>query len=117
MRILLHASADFRLLGYLTGLGHDVATIAGDYPRSLEDEEVLATAYRDQRVLITNDRDFGELIFRRKLPHAGVIYFRLEETDLPTKILGLDRVLTSHADQLTGFIVVSERGIRVRAAQ
>jgi predicted nuclease of predicted toxin-antitoxin system len=40
---------------------------------------VLAIATAEQRVLLTNDKDFGELIFRRRLPHAGVILFRLAQ--------------------------------------
>lgn len=75
MRFLLDASADFRLLAYLTDLGHNVATIAHDHPQTLDDVEILAIALADQRVLITNDRDFGELIFRRRLPHAGGYLF------------------------------------------
>src|SRR5688572_30235323 len=54
--------------------------------------------------------DFGELIFRHGLGHAGVIYFRLEETSIGAKLTGLERVLTDHADDLIHFIVVSEQG-------
>ncbi len=116
MRFLLDASADFRLFAFLTDLGHDVATIAKDHPQNLSDADVLAVAVAEQRILITNDRDFGELIFRRRLPHAGVIYFRLERTDLDTKIVGLQRVLTDYADKLSGFVTVAEGGIRIRGA-
>ena len=114
MRFLLDASADFRLLSYLTGLGHNVATVAHDHPQTLSDIEVLAVARAEQRVLITNDRDYGELIVRRGLPHAGVIYFRLERSDLAAKIAGLELVLSEYADQLSGFVIVAEGGIRVR---
>ena len=113
MRFLLDASADYRLAGYLIGLGHDVETIVRDYPIALPDRDVLAIALREQRILITNDRDFGELVVRLNTPHAGVIYFRLEKTDLATKIAGLEKVLRDHEAHLSSFIVVSERGIRV----
>lgn len=66
-------SADARLGPFLRRLGHDVATIAVDHPASLKDEDVLAIARREQRILITDDRDFGELVFRNRRPHAGVM--------------------------------------------
>jgi len=117
MRFLLDAaSADFRLITYLVERGHDVATVASDYPQTLKDPEVVGIALQERRILITNDRDFGELIFRQRLSHAGIIYFRLERTDLDTKIQGLERVLSDHGHQLSEFIVVTERGIRVRGS-
>ncbi len=114
MKFLLDESADFPLLNFLKGLGHDVTAIAHDYPHALKDREVLAIAHREQRILITNDRDFGELIFRQQLPHAGVILFRLGAEDLATKVTWLERVVTDYSAQLDQFIVVSDRGIRVR---
>ena len=57
--------------------GHDVASIAADAPSS-PDRDVLARASTDGRVLLTFDKDFGELAFRAHLPaDCGVILFRL----------------------------------------
>ena len=114
IRFLLDESVDFPLGRYLSALGHDVTAIAHDYPQALKDQDVLAIAQAEQRVLITNDTDFGELIFRRRLPHAGVILFRLGQQDLGIKQAWLDHVLDAHAEQLTRFVVVTERGIRIR---
>jgi predicted nuclease of predicted toxin-antitoxin system len=114
MRFLLDESADFTLANRLKKLGHDVTAVAHDYPQALEDFEVLAIAVREQRILITNDLDFGELIFRQRLPHTGVILLRLEAFDLPAKIARIDGVLADYADQLGNFVVLTERGIRVR---
>ena len=71
MKFLLDANVEFRLATFLTSLGHDVKTIAHDFPASLTDHEVLALAVKEQRILLTNDRDYGELIFRQHLPHRG----------------------------------------------
>ncbi|MGH2369863.1 MAG: DUF5615 family PIN-like protein, partial [Chloroflexota bacterium] len=65
MPFLLDESADFPLATHLKEWGHDVTAIAHDYPHALSDQDVLAIAVREQRVLITNDLDFGELIVRR----------------------------------------------------
>jgi predicted nuclease of predicted toxin-antitoxin system len=115
MKFLLDESADARLLPYLQSQGHDVTRIAADYPAGLPDQDVLAIAHAEGRILVANDRDFGELVFRRRRPHAGVILFRLGDyAPLATKIQFLAQVLGAHADQLDQFIAISPRGIRVR---
>lgn len=55
MRFLLDESADARLTPYLRSLGHDVTAVSVDQPASLGDQEVLAIAHRERRVLIAND--------------------------------------------------------------
>ena len=114
-RFLLDESADLPLRAHLRAKGHDATAIAHDYPAALADEEVLAIAVSEDRILITNDRDFGELVFRRQLPHRGVILFRLGDEAIPIKIAWLDHVLNAYADRLREFIVVNDRGVRVRS--
>ena len=116
MRFLLDESADFPLADSLAEFGHDVTIISRDYPHALADRVVLAIARDEKRILITNDRDFGELVFRQKLPHAGIILFRLGEESLETKSDWLRYVLVSHANDLHHFLVITERGIRIRRA-
>lgn len=65
----------------LIGLGHDVSSVAERDPRA-SDVEVLATAVEEGRILITEDKDFGELVFVRRLPYSCIIRFvemRVEE--------------------------------------
>ncbi len=114
MRFLLDESADFRLAAFLAERGHDVTTVARDYPRALKDREVLAIARRERRVLITNDTDFGELIYRQRLAHRGVILFRLRSHALAAKCAWLARVLAEFSGQLDQFVVVTDAGMRVR---
>ena len=64
----------------LRRLGHDVTWVRLDAPGSL-DERVLAQASSEERVLVTADKDFGELAFRHRLPAAsGVILLRVRGT-------------------------------------
>ena len=115
MRFLLDESAEFRIAVFLLSLGHDVTAIGHDYPASLPDPEVLAIAVDERRILITNDSDFGRLIFQRHLPHAGVIFFRLKpDATAQEKIDRLSWVLPTYADRLDQFLVVTERTVRVR---
>lgn len=115
MRFLFDESADARLAPWLRSLGHDVSLIAADHPASLKDQAVLAIAKRENRILITDDRDFGELIFARKQPHSGVIYLRLGEyADLATKQERIADVLEQFPDASHQFLVVTPRHIRIR---
>lgn len=75
---------------------------------------MLAIASREQRVLVTNDRDFGELIVRRGLAHAGVILLRLQSVSLASKQTALQAVLRDYTEQLDQLLVVTEGGVRVR---
>ena len=114
MRFLLDENAEFRIATFLTTLGHDVTTIVHDYSPGLDDEAVLTIAQQENRILITNDRDFGELIIERQLAHTGVILLRLRSQLVQTKIARLTTVLTNHSIELDQFIVVTDRRIRIR---
>jgi predicted nuclease of predicted toxin-antitoxin system len=114
MRFIFDQSTDRRLAPVLRQWGHEVTVVAADYPASLPDDEVLAIAYREQRILVTEDRDFGELVFRHRLPHSGVVYLRLPPMGLVTKISHLTRLLEEHPGRFDQFLVVSERGVRIR---
>jgi predicted nuclease of predicted toxin-antitoxin system len=115
MKFLFDQSADFRLIAHLRERGHDVSAISQDYQHSLADEDVLAIARDEKRILVVADRDFGELIFHQGLDHAGIIFFRLPGAPLQTKIEHLAIVLEKHADELAHgeFLVVSPGQVRV----
>lgn len=115
MRFLLDQSVEARIATFLTNLGHDATRVARDYPAGLPDEQVLALAKHERRVLVANDKDFGELVFRRHHPHAGVILFRfLLDATAQEKIDVLARLLVTHAARLDRFLVVSPSGVRFR---
>ena len=114
-RFILDQSADARLVPFLRSLGHDATRVGADYRPGLSDVDVLALALLEGRILVTDDRDFGELVVQHGLPHAGVIYLRLgDDADLPLRIARLSHVLTHHADALDQFIVVTRHRVPVR---
>jgi len=115
MRFLLDQSADARLVAYLRSLGHDALRVGHDYPGGMPDPEVLSLAVADNRVLITDDKDFGEFVFHQHLPHLGVIFFRLGDYAPPCyKLARLEYVLTHYSDRLRHFITVTPHRVRVR---
>jgi predicted nuclease of predicted toxin-antitoxin system len=115
MKFLFDQSADFRLISHLQAIGHDVTAISRQYPHGLPDEDVLAIARKEKRILLVADRDFGELIFNQGYQYAGVIFFRLPGASLQDKIKQLDRVLNEYTEALDGgkFLVVTLNRIRV----
>ena len=102
MKFLLDQNVERRLASFLRDFGHDVKIVSLDYPPGIVDQEVLAHAYKESRILLTNDRsDFGELIFRYHHPHCGVILFRrMRSGDMLTKKERLSYVLQEYAGQL-----------------
>jgi predicted nuclease of predicted toxin-antitoxin system len=102
------------LADILREMGHDVTAIAHDYPNALRDRQVLEIAFAENRILVTNDRDFGELVFRQQLPHKGILLFRLGDERMSVKRKWLEFVLREYADELANFIVITERGVRIR---
>jgi predicted nuclease of predicted toxin-antitoxin system len=114
MRFLLDESAELRIAPALRSDGHDVTTIVHDHRASLSDREVLRIAHAERRILITNDRDFGELVFAEQLPHAGIIYFRLPlDTTADQKIRWLRRIIAEHPEDLHRYIVVTPGRLRI----
>jgi predicted nuclease of predicted toxin-antitoxin system len=116
MKFLLDQNVERRLASFLKNLGHDVKVVSIDYPAGILDQEVLSHAYKESRILLTNDKgDFGELIFRHHHPHSGVILFRrMRSGDMLTKQARLSFVLQAYANQLHHFLVVSPKSVRVR---
>ncbi|MGD0093222.1 MAG: DUF5615 family PIN-like protein [Planctomycetota bacterium] len=76
MNLLLDAHISRPMLEYLQGQGHDCVHVAVLTP-GMSDEAVLNLAYRQQRVVLTADKGFGELVFRRNLPAWGIVLLRL----------------------------------------
>ncbi|MFQ6093471.1 MAG: DUF5615 family PIN-like protein [bacterium] len=92
---------------------HDVFSVYEEV-RGLDDDGVLQKAVADNRILITNDKDFGEMIFHEEKVHKGVILFRLEDERVANKIKVLKRLLERYADQLVdNFVVVTETTVRI----
>ena len=72
MRLLLDACVWKGALAALRGSGHDAAW-AGEWPQDPGDDEILAEAHRERRILVTLDKDFGELAVVQRRPHSGII--------------------------------------------
>lgn len=93
--------------------GHDVAWIGTDAPGS-SDEQVLARAQAEDRILITFDKDFGELAFRARLPaSSGIILFRISTPSSAHIARAAVTVLDSRTDWAGHFSVIEDNRIRM----
>jgi predicted nuclease of predicted toxin-antitoxin system len=73
MKFLLDVCVSSHTLqAFLAAQGHDVLSAVAIDPKA-SDERLMAAGLEDERVLITEDKDFGELIFVRKLPHGPIV--------------------------------------------
>ncbi len=80
----------------------------------MDDDGVLRRAVAEDRILVTNDKDFGEMVFRDGRPHKGVVLLRLEDERTPNKVRVFEQLLARHADQLAGnFVVATETTVRI----
>ena len=92
---------------------HDVISVF-DELKGADDKEVIRIASEQNRILITNDKDFGELVFREKRQHKGVILLRLEDERVANKIAVLKNVLEKYENSLPRhFFVVTETTVRI----
>ncbi len=113
MRILANENFPEDAVVALRRAGHDVAWIRADAPGSA-DEEVLRRAQSEARLLVTFDKDFGELAFRAGLPAAsGVGLFRVSAPSSDHVARVAVSVLGSRTDWAGHFSVVEDRRIRM----
>jgi len=115
MKLLLDQDVYAATARFLLDLGHDVVLVASIGLSRAQDQEILRVAQEQKRVLVTRDRDFGNLVFVRELG-AGVIYLRVLPSTLNAVHAELARVLNLHTEtQLAqSFVVVEPGGHRIR---
>jgi len=114
LKFCVDESVDFPVVAFLRKKGFDVKSIS-ESSQSLEDINVLSLAYKENRVLITNDKDFGSLIFKQKLKSAGIVLIRLHGQSSKAKINALEDLVDNHLDKISNnFVVISILGIRIR---
>lgn len=94
--------------------GHEVLFL-DEYEAGFSDERILDFAVEQNAVLITNDKDFGELIFRHGFESRGVIFLRLYDLPLSDRIrIAMEAIRKHEAVLETSFTVISEDNVRIR---
>ena len=114
MRLLINENFPYDAVVALREKGHDVHWVRTDAPGS-SDADILTNAITEGRILVTFDKDFGELAFHARLPAScGVILFRTPSpsSDYVARLATL--VIDSRTDWTGNFAVVEEHRVRIR---
>lgn len=113
-RFLADEDVDGPIVAGLAAGGFDITWVAQVAPGS-RDADVLALAQREQRVLITSDTDFGELVFRQGLTHAGIVLLRLHGQPPAHKVATTLAAFRAHVGEMAGaFTVIAPGMVRIR---
>jgi predicted nuclease of predicted toxin-antitoxin system len=116
VRFLADESCDFAVVRTLRAAGHDVLAVAEVSPRS-DDQDVMAFASRESRILLTEDKDFGQLVYANAQPSGGVILIRYPASArkaLPEAVLKL--VEESEGQMIGKFVVVRPGRVRISSS-
>jgi len=114
MRILADESVDKQIVDHLRQDGHVVFYVAEMEP-GISDDEVLSLATRESALLLTADKDFGELVFRQGRFAEGIILIRLAGLSQRRKGEIVSSAVRIHADELSqAFTVITPGVVRVR---
>ena len=101
-------------MDWLRVQGHDVLAVR-DTARGSPDPQVLALAMEQARMLLTADKDFGDLAFRKGLPAPGIIFLRLRSACRQEYLdLFMSRWPDMSHNVAGNFVVVANRAVRVR---
>lgn len=117
MIVLADESVDFAIILVLRKKGLTVISIAEENP-GIRDEVVLKTSVENHCLLITEDKDFGELTFRLRLKHKGILLMRLSDLPRIDRVELSTKVIIKHYNDLQGkFSVLDRRGLRIKGIQ
>lgn len=113
LRFLADESCDFAAVRALRTEGFDVLSVA-EASAGADDDVVMALALREGRILLTEDKDFGQLVFAAGTKSVGVVLVRFPVSARSTLGARMLDLVRKHADRLTGsFVVLQPERIRI----
>jgi predicted nuclease of predicted toxin-antitoxin system len=114
VRWLVDECVDAALAVLLRELGHDVIYMSDVAPRAT-DTEVMARPYSEDRILLTEDKDFGDLVFRQARPVPGIVFLRINSARRSLKATRLRAAIDRFGETLFGrYMVIEEARFRSR---
>ncbi|HAK93580.1 MAG TPA: hypothetical protein DCM87_00860 [Planctomycetes bacterium] len=114
MRFLADENIHGAFVEWLRSKGHDVLHAAESLSGE-PDEVVLEVARSEKRILVTDDKDFGELVFHRRLASQGIVLMRLSSPRMEERLRRLAEVWSAIEAHLAGrFVVLGDKKVRIR---
>lgn len=109
MKFVADEGVDGSLVALLRSAGHDVLYFA-ETDRSTDDEIILEVANVESRILITRDKDFGELVYRMRKVHSGILLIRAEELSSVFRFRLVADFIEANLGALAGYFIVIQPG-------
>ena len=114
LKFILDMGVGNKVGQYLVGQGYDALLISTINP-SMSDSDILAIAENENRMVITMDKDFGELVYHSGKAHKGVLLLRLEDATGDEKVEVIQYILENFENQIEGKFCVFKNGrFRIR---
>ena len=113
-RYLADEGVDFRIVRALREAGYSIVSVREESP-SIPDTQVLARALELDAVLLTEDKDFGDMVFLQKKSAPGILLIRLAGLPGSRKVELVTKMFAQHATEFRGsFSVLTDRALRIR---
>src|SRR5215204_7399356 len=114
MKFLIDENIHADVVAWLRLQGQDVVYVAESHS-GFSDEELLEVSRQDKRIIVTDDKDFGELIFHRRAVGSGIILLRLTDRTIQGRLDRLAHIWETILARAEGsFMVISDKKVRLR---
>ena len=112
MRFLVDECTGPAVAAWLRNKNHEIFSVF-EQSRGMNDEDIIQKAASENWILITNDKDFGDKVYRDGRLHRGVVLVRLDDERSVSKIQVISSLLKNYIDRLPdSFVVVTENQVR-----
>lgn len=114
LKFLVDVGVGKKVEDWLLRNEYDVKAVRNINPK-MDDDKILSIAVSENRMVVTMDKDFGELVYHSGLPHYGVLLLRLEGVKADEKVKTIEKILIKYSDRLLNNFCVFQYGrLRVR---
>jgi predicted nuclease of predicted toxin-antitoxin system len=115
MNLLADENIETEIVDLLRNNGYKVDYVLEMSP-GVDDKEIISRANKNNSILVTSDKDFGELVFRQRLVHNGVILIRLHGMPTDKKAEIVSNFVKAYSSKIpNSFSVITKSNIRIRS--
>ncbi|MBI4824928.1 MAG: DUF5615 family PIN-like protein [Nitrospirae bacterium] len=115
MKFLVDVGVSKKVEEWLKENGYDVKSVRDINPKE-KDSEILRLAANESRMVITMDKDFGELVYNSGKSHSGVMILRLDDANGGQKVEIIKKILTEYSDKIKNKFCVFQNGrLRIKS--
>ena len=112
IKFLANVNIEKPVIDYLVRNGIDVKWVA-DIDKRMPDVKVCEAANNEERIILTNDKYFGEIVFLQKMASRGIVLFRVKGQDASIKISLIEKLLNKHSDKIINhFVAITKEKFR-----